>query len=370
MINILYQSSVFNSSGYSEAARNYIAALAKQPEVNLSVRSVNFERWKTDQSAYSHIIDPLLNKPINEKVNIVHMTPENFPKYRKNGVYNIGYAAWETSKLPKQWPALCNLMNAIWVPSDWNVEVFKSSGVKVPVVKIPHTIDLSDFDKNIPYSEFYLPKDKFIFYSIFQWTERKNPQALIRAFLSEFSKKDNVALAIKSYRLDNSEEDKKLIQKEIHHLGQTMYLEEHAPVFLVHQALSKQGMMSFHKQGHCLVSPHRSEGWGCGPFESLAFGNPTIATNFSGNLEFMNNENSYLIDCEMTPVCNMPWPIYNGKMDWAEPSIRHLKQLMRHVYEHQEEAKYKAEIGQKQLAQFNWESVGKKMVATLKEMVQ
>lgn len=260
-LNVLYTCAAMGASGYSEASRNYIAALASQPDVNLSVKSVNFEPWKTDQSAYADIINPLLNKPMVPDVNVIHMTPENFPQHRKPGIKNIGYTVWETSLLPKKWPSLCNLLDGVMVPCDWNVDVFRNSGVTVPVRKVEHAIDITEFEGKIPHMEFGFPKDKYIFYSVFQWTERKNPVGLIRAFLSEFTKQDNVCLVLKSYRLNNSEEDKKWVEKEIHSVGSTMYLEDHAPIYLVHKALSRHAMLSLHEQGDCFVAPSRAEGW-------------------------------------------------------------------------------------------------------------
>lgn len=261
MINVLFSCAALGASGYSEASRNYIAALNLfKEEINLSVKSVSFERWSTDQSAYMDILAPLIGKPIKPDVQIVHMTPENFPSYRIPGIKNIGYTVWETTKLPAHWVPLCNTMDEIWVPCDWNIEVFKSSGVTVPVKKIEHTIDLQQFD-NIEHVDLGLPKDKFIFYSIFQWTERKNPQGLIKAFLSEFSRNDNVVLVLKTYRQNNSEQDKKWIENEIGSIKNNMYLDDHAPIMLMHKMLSRQEILSLHKTGNCLVLPHRAEGW-------------------------------------------------------------------------------------------------------------
>lgn len=365
MKNVLFSCAALGASGYSEASRNYIAAMNKYPDqINLSVKSVNFERWTTDQSAYAGILNPLLNKPITPDVQIIHMTPENFPVHQRAGIKNIGYTVWETTKLPSHWVPMCNRLDEIWVPCDWNVQVFKDSGVTVPVKKIEHTIDMAQFD-NVKTIDLGVPKDKFVFYSIFQWTERKNPIGLIKAFLSEFSKKDNVALVLKTYRQDNSDKDKKWIEQEIINIKQSMFIDDHPPVMVIHKMLSRQEILSLHKAGHCLVMPHRAEGWSCTHFEAMAMGTPAIGTNFGGNTEFMNNENSFLLDYHLTPVSNMPWKLYNGKSMWAEPSIGQLQEYMRYIYKNYSVAQDKAARAKIDVQKYSWENIGKKIVEEL-----
>jgi glycosyltransferase involved in cell wall biosynthesis len=362
MINVNYACSALGASGYSEAARNYIAALnLYNKEVNLAVRSVSFETWQTDQSAYMSILAPLIKKKIEPDINVVHMTPENFLRYKVQKAKNIGYTVWETTSLPNGWAAACNQMDKVLVPCDWNIEVFKNSGVTVPVEKVEHTIDLDQFDAEYP-NVLNLPKDKFVFYSIFQWTERKNPIGLIRAFLAEFNKDKDVVLVLKTYKQNATPEDKKIIESEINNCLKTVHIEHYPPVVLLHKMLSRQEIISLHQHGSCLVLPHKAEGWGCTQFEAMACGKPVISTRFGGNTEFMNDENSYLVDYNLTPVAGMPWKLYNGNAMWAEPHLDHLMAQMREVYSNYNVAKEKAKIGKKNLEKYKWSEIGLKMI--------
>ena len=75
--------------------------------------------------------------------------------------------------------------------------------------------------------------------------------------------------------------------------------------------------------------------------EAMAFGLPTIGTRWSGNLEFMNDGNSYLIDIDGLEPCERTWPgmpFYQGQQ-WAVPSLASTRRWMRHVFENQEEAR-------------------------------
>ncbi len=371
MINLLYTCSCTDVSGYSESSRNYICALNTQKDkINLAVKNVKFEPFKSDHSYYSGIIDPLIGKQITPDVQIIHMTPENFPLHRRSNIKNIGYTTYETA-LPKKWVTLCNTMDEIWVPSQWNVGVFQESGVKVPVKVVEHTFEMEQY-KNIPDLDLEIPKDKFVFYSIFQWTERKNPVGLIRAFLSEFGRNDNVILVLKTYRQNSSIEDQKWIESQIQAVKAGMYIDDHAQVMLIHKNLTRPEILSLHKQGHCLVSPHKAEGWGQVCTDALAVGSPAIATGYSGNTQFMTPDNSYLLDYTMEPCHSMPWPIYSGKGSsvWANPDICQLRSYMREIFNDYKSALAKAEIAKADVEKLNWDSIGSKMASELDRILK
>ena len=66
----------------------------------------------------------------------------------------------------------------------------------------------------------------------------------------------------------------------------------------------------------------RAEGFGLTLAEAMAIGKPAIATGYSGNVDFMNNENSYLVDYtigRVGPECE----IYPPEGEWADPSVEH-----------------------------------------------
>lgn len=371
-MKVLFTSAAFDSSGYAEASRNYICALAQQSNIELACRTTSFEGWKTDIGPkYKKIIHPLQGKPMQPDVQIVHLTPENYKHSIVRGVKNIGYTVWETSKLPAHWVQMCNQMDEIWVPCDWNVKVFKESGVQPPVKKIPHAFDPECFSGRPIERDFSFPTNKFLFYSVFQWSVRKNPEALLQAYFTEFGPDENVCLVLKTFELDNSLTDKAKIKNYIKSIKDRLWLKTTPPVMLIHEGLSRDEMLALHQQCNCFVLPHRAEGWGIPHFEAMATGNTCIATNYSGNLEFMNENNSLLVDCNETPCYGMNRPTYNGKMMWAEPHIDDLKRKMREAFIADQLAGQFGlsglglEYPGKVLERFNWETVGSLMAKEL-----
>ena len=75
-------------------------------------------------------------------------------------------------------------------------------------------------------------------------------------------------------------------------------------------------------------------------------GRPVIATNWSGQTEFISAENALLLDYELVDVPEIAWretPTYQGHR-WAEPSVTHLRRLMRRAFEDREGCR---ELGQR-----------------------
>ena len=88
----------------------------------------------------------------------------------------------------------------------------------------------------------------------------------------------------------------------------------------------------------CYVSLHRSEGLGLTMAEAIACGKPVVATRYSGNLEFMDEGNSYLVPYSLVEVPPSWWAHQPGAA-WAEPDIDAAAGLMRRVWEHPDEAR-------------------------------
>jgi glycosyltransferase involved in cell wall biosynthesis len=118
----------------------------------------------------------------------------------------------------------------------------------------------------------------------------------------------------------------------------------------------------------CYVSLHRAEGFGLTMAEAMAIGKPVIATGYSGNVDFMNAENSYLVDHAITrvgPECE----IYPPEGEWAEPSLEHAAELMRRVYEDREQAaRVGARAAQDIASGLSPRATGAAMRARLEEM--
>ena len=95
----------------------------------------------------------------------------------------------------------------------------------------------------------------------------------------------------------------------------------------------------------CLISLHRSEGFGLTLAEAMFLGKPVIATGDSGNLDFTRDDNSFLVRFRMAGVPPGCEPYRQGAR-WADPDVAHAAEQMRFAAQSFETREEKARRGQ------------------------
>ena len=101
-------------------------------------------------------------------------------------------------------------------------------------------------------------------------------------------------------------------------------------VLVIDGHLPRAELGSLMAAADCYVSLHRSEGFGLTMAESMALGKPVIATAYSGNLDFMNDENSFLVPFSWATVPPGAGPYPVGAR-WADPDLDAAAAIMRTV---------------------------------------
>jgi glycosyltransferase involved in cell wall biosynthesis len=339
--------------------------------IPLTVNPISFEDVEPELGGAGRTIKGLVGKKIDYNINVIHSTPEFWQRYKEAGKINVGMTIWETTKLHKQWPGYINEnVDAVMVGCDWNIEVFKNSGVTIPIFSIPHCVDFGEFKNVKPFQIKGITDDTFVFYSIFQFIERKNPVALVKAYWYAFQNKENVALVLKTYRSNYKEEEKNSIRTTLKRMKQIMPMDNYPSIYLILDMLSNDEIYGLHSRGDCYASLDRGEGFGLNPFFAGALGNPIIVTGFGGSTEYAKPDNSYLVDYSLTPVSGMPWsPWYTGDQLWAESNVKHGSDLMKFVFNNQAEAKEKGLKLQKYIKNnFTYDVVGNKIINMLKNL--
>lgn len=364
---IKYISPYYDNSGYAKAARHNILALHKLG-VPLTLSPMSFELARPDLGEHNQLFEELTNKKIDYNFVVIHSTPEFYSRYREDAAVNVGYTIWETSKLHPSWKDYINKnVSGLMVGCEWNIDIFKDCGIEVPIFNVPHCIASDGLENCTAFDVKGVDKDTFMFYSVFQFTERKCPTALVKAYWTAFQANEDVALVLKTYRSDYSDPEKEAIRTTIKRLKLTMPMERFPPVYLILDMLSESEMDGLNKRGDCYVSLDRGEGFGLSPFQAGAAAKPIIVTGFGGVTEYAKVDNSYLVDYQLTPVFGMAWsPWYRGDQYWAEPSVKHGTDLMRHVYKNQEEAKARGIKLQRYIKEnFSYEIIGNKIIEAL-----
>jgi glycosyltransferase involved in cell wall biosynthesis len=234
---------------------------------------------------------------------------------------NIGLFFWELEKIPNNWLRINHWIDEIWVQSDFVLKIFKQMTPRV--FKIPFALDVK-INKKLNRKFFNLPEKPFIFLFTFDyWSfyDRKNPEAIVRAFKKAFGDRHDVYLLIKTTHAKlHSEKDRQL--KTL--IGPASNIE------LRDEFLPNVEQSSLINLCDAYVSLHRSEGLGLGMAEAMSHGKPVIATNYSGNLEFMNDKNSLLVRYTKTNLKNDSY-LHAENQAWAEPDVSHAAQFMKKI---------------------------------------
>ena len=275
-------------------------------------------------------------------VNFINVNPESLPGLFKSlgspyfeNKYNIGLWYWETNDFPPRWYPCFALLDEVWVTSSFCATAIAKVS-PIPVVKITYPLVVKTPDAQFNRAHFQIPQDVFAFvfsFDFYSIVERKNPLAVIEAFRRAFAKSDKALLVLKSI---NSQVNPAMFEqmcKEIEGLN----------VQVINQHLAHDEVQGLFASCDCLVSLHRSEGLGLGMAEAMALGKPVIATAYSGNMEFMDINNSFPVRYKLVELTR-DIGLYTKGNVWAEPDLDHAAELMRYVYENREAA---ARIGQR-----------------------
>lgn len=244
--------------------------------------------------------------------------------------YSIGVCFWETDAFRADDRIGLRILDEVWVASGY-VRDAMASQLDVPVHVMPNPVEAPSTPR-ISRAELGLPEDAFIFLFLFDFVSasRKNPTAIVDAFRSVFDERDGALLLLKSI---NGHERKPAQLRELE-----AATADRADIVVRDGYVTAAERDALVAACDCFVSLHRSEGFGLTMAEAMSHAKPVIATGYSGNLEFMNEENSYLVPYRLVPVPEGWWAHVSGAQ-WAEPDVERAASLMRHVRDHTEEAR-------------------------------
>ncbi len=270
----------------------------------------------------------LLDRHDAADVNIVNMIPPLFERYMLNGAKNIGYTMFESDRLPEDWVARCNRMDAIWVPADWVRDMFVASGVRVPVSVVGvDAVAVAPVSERAP-----AQGEPFRLLSVFQWSARKNPVGLLRAFCAAFDGDAGVVLTLKAHRTGDPAKNAQFVQNAVNHVLGRMRPRKFLPrIEIATDFLSTAGMQQLQAASQVLVSLAHAEGWGLPAWEASLAGRPVLHTAWSSPVEFVHPQGQ--VRCHLAPVYGMEDFVsyYDIGMRWAEPELDHAIELLRAV---------------------------------------
>jgi glycosyltransferase involved in cell wall biosynthesis len=228
--------------------------------------------------------------------------------------YRIAYLAWELPVAPK-WPRLEGLVEEIWTCSEFAKGAL-AQVYEIPISVVPHVVSVAPET---------LPKESGVFQVVLMADSRsslvrKNVTGSILAFDRAFRDIASSRLIIKLAG------DPSGIERFISDLPTKRR------ITIINRFLSDKEVRTLIGRSHVLLSLHRAEGFGLPLLEGMASGTCVVASRWSGNLEFMNDANSMLVDCDLIPVgTDAVYSNYSESM-WADPNVDEAASALRKVY--------------------------------------
>jgi len=318
----------FGEFGLGESLRG-LANACVVGGIPFSVRDLEIRTFarQADRS-----MEPYLAEKPKHRCSLYCMNPDMVSPFRqlmseagRAGIYGIGYWYWELEHLPGEWTDALGRFDEIWVASEFVAEAVRRSST-IPVIKVPPPIEVK-LARAYRRSDFRLPENRFLFLFSFDFnsaSSRKNPGGAVAAFRKAF---------------DHGRRDVGLVLKCVHatrQLDKLHALEDAIGgddrIILLNESLSRDQVSGLESVVDAYVSLHRSEGLGLGLAESMYLGKPVIGTAYSGNLEFMNEDNSCLVGFQLVPVGKGEYLYDDARFRWAEPdteqAARHMRRLV------------------------------------------
>lgn len=355
-MRVRYYAQYATLGGYGRAARDYLAALHDHTDVELEIVSLDRER-QSPEPRYSRL-DPLVIGPGDivgtTDVAIYHAPPRVLETLAREGwitgpsgpAATVALTTWETSWMPDIYrDVLWQYFDAVITPSTFcQQQIFARTSEcdpDMPVIAVPHCFDPGWWE---PVGEVPLEGRRFRFYTHGAAGERKNVAGVIKAYLHEFTRQDDVELLV-VYGAGTPETE----LDEVRSLVARARLES-LPRMAVPEprALSEDDLLDLHRAADCFVSATRGEGWGLGMFEAACLGKAVIAPSWGGQGDFLDGYPRYDgVMYTMTPCfgseirgsrddagvrVSIP-PGVNARQLWADPDLCGLAYKMRQVYE-------------------------------------
>tara|TARA_R110000824_G_scaffold76640_1_gene194071 strand:- start:10349 stop:11596 length:1248 start_codon:yes stop_codon:yes gene_type:complete len=355
---VILKGPILTRSGYGEQCRFALRALRSQPDIfDVFILPIQWgtTSWVNHYDEEKEWIDQCIEKTIGYigqggqfDISIQTTIPNEFEAMAP---VNIGYTAGiETNKVAPEWIEKANQMDKTIVVSRHSQQVFKNCSYMAknsqtgesrqlflakPVEFVNYPV--KDFS-NVSPIELDLKHD-FNFLCVAQFGPRKNIPDTLQWFVEEFHD-EQIGLVVKSNRTRNCLADREstfFAFKQI----LSKYPNRKCTVHLLHGDMSDAEMHALytHEEIKAFVCLSHGEGFGLPFFESAYSALPVIAPGYSGQNDFLFNEEKkecfYNVAFDMQPVGKES--VWKGVIpedaQWAFPREVSAKENMRRCYE-------------------------------------
>ena len=357
-------------SGYGARSRDLVKSIIELNKYNVQILS---QRWGgtpfgfiNDHPEWHFLKNHMING-LNHKPDIwAQITVPN--EFTPVGKYNIGFTAGiETTLCAAPWIEGMNRMNLNIVSSEHSKQVFLNSkfnkvdpktNQNVGVIEMQKPIEVLleganlDIYKPIKENEIEelnllkdinsIPED-FAFLSVGHWMQgnigedRKNIGVTLKSFYETFkNKKKQPALILKTSSVNSSYMDRREIMNKVNSVRNSC--EGKLPnVYILHGNFTNKEMNELynHPKVKAMVSHTRGEGFGRPLLEFSLTNKPIICSGWSGQLDFLQNDFTLLLQGTLTnvhPSAQLKDMIL-AESQWFQPNPQEVHRAYKEIFD-------------------------------------
>jgi glycosyltransferase involved in cell wall biosynthesis len=353
-------------SGYGARARDYVKAVIDTDKYEVKLMS---QRW--GETAWNFCEENkewtflneyrLSDNKLTTKPDIwTQITIPN--EFQAVGKYNIGVTAGiETTMCAADWIEGLNRMDLNLVSSQHSKTVFeqtafekknKNTNQVESKIQLQKPVEVlfegynTDVYKRLDPKEVHLDlsdiNESFCYLFVGHWMQggfghdRKNVAFMIKSFLETFkNKKQKPALILKTSVGTASYSSREEILKRINNIKKTVVGSNLPSVYLINGEMSDQEMNELynHPKVKAMVSFTKGEGFGRPLLEFTATGKPIAASGWSGQVDFLSSQNSFLVGGTLENVDKSAankWILTEGK--WFKPDSAIVGSIYKEMY--------------------------------------
>lgn len=251
------------------------------------------------------------------------------PQTLQRDAYRIGFFLWETSVPPDTHLLGLELMDEVWVPTEYLAKIYRNLTRK-PVHVVRKGLVVPDVIKRPGRDMVGAKESDFVFLAIGDFHSsipRKHPLAAVKAFKLAFPERQDVRLILKVRNVDHGHWSNRggywqKVEQEIGNDDRIVVFDE---------SLSDSEYWGLIDDSDAFVSLHRSEGFGYGIAHAMLRMRPVVVSDYSGSQDFCTPQTAWLVPVTEIPVARHEMPNFDPRARWAEPDIVIAADAMRTV---------------------------------------
>jgi glycosyltransferase involved in cell wall biosynthesis len=266
---------------------------------------------------------------------------------------------WELSIPHPLWRPGVRFVHEIWVPSQFTYEsINQIAPGRVRVVPYPLAL-VPPVPSSRRRADFGLPEAAVVVLTSINLASsfvRKNPLGAIAAFRAAFSNRKDRHMLLKVNNSDNFPDDLEQLRAATAEIPN---------IQLWTEELSAADNHALTAAADVVLSLHRSEGFGLVPAEAMLLGRAVVATGWSGNMQFMDNDTAALTGYKLVPARDPRRVFEVPGAVWAEPNMADAVTQLRRLAD---DATARAEIGRRAREAVSARLGGDELVRALRDL--